>query len=98
MVGIYRGGKPKAPIVETPYFTMSWSDELETALIDIMRYYINRGKLADNIFKKQDHAAIAIELQPIYVSLGIGPATNIISGIQIKGYIDWINMPFPDSP
>jgi hypothetical protein len=62
MVGIRRGGKPKAPIVETLYFIMSWSDELETALIDIIRRYINGGKLADNVFKKQDHTAIAMEL------------------------------------
>jgi hypothetical protein len=98
MVGIRRGGKPKVPIIETPYFTISWTDELETALINIIRYYINGGKLADNIFKKQDHAAIVIELQPIYVSLGIGPATNVISGIQIKGHINWVSVPFPDSP
>jgi hypothetical protein len=81
MVGTRRGGKPKAPIVETPYFTISWTDELETALIDIMRRYINGGKLADNVFKKQDYIAIVIELQPIYISLGIGSATNVISGI-----------------
>jgi hypothetical protein len=62
MVGTRRGGKPKAPIVETLYFIMSWSDELESALIDIMRHYINGGKLVDNVFKKQDHTAIVIEL------------------------------------
>jgi hypothetical protein len=62
MVGIRRGGKPKAPIVETLYFIMSWSDELETALIDIIRRYINGGKLVDNVFKKQDYAVIVIEL------------------------------------
>ena len=98
MVGTRRGGKPKVPIVETLYFIMSWSDELESALIDIIRRYINGGKLADNVFKKQDHTAIAIELQPLYVSLGIGPATNVISGVQIKGHIDWVSVPFPDSP
>jgi hypothetical protein len=62
MVGIRRGGKPKVPIIEIPYFTMSWSDELETALINIIRCYINRGKLADNVFKKQDYMVIVIEL------------------------------------
>jgi hypothetical protein len=77
---------------------MSWSDKLETALIDIMRRYIDRGKLADNVFKKQDYTAIVIELQPIYVSLGIGPATNVVSGVQIKGYINWVSVPFPDYP
>jgi hypothetical protein len=53
-----------------------------------MRRYINGGKLTDNVFKKQDYTVIAIELQPLYVSLGIGPTTNVISGVQIKGYIN----------
>jgi hypothetical protein len=75
---------------------MLWPDELEAALIDIMRRYIEGGKLADNVFKKIDYAAIAVELQPAYISLGVGPATNIISGMQIKGHIDWVSVSSPD--
>ena len=85
------------PVVETASFSMLWPDELETALIDIIRRYIEGGKLADNVFKKSDHTAIALELQPLYVSLGVGPATNVISGIQIKGHIDWVSVSSPDS-
>jgi hypothetical protein len=46
-----------------------------------MRYYIKRGKLADNVFKKTDFISIVVELQPVYISLNIGPATNIIAGL-----------------
>jgi hypothetical protein len=41
---------------------MIWPDELETTLIEIMRRYIEGGKLADNVFKKVDFASMAIEL------------------------------------
>jgi hypothetical protein len=76
--------------VEPTSFSIIWSDELETALIDIMRRYSKRGKLADNVFKKIDFVSIAVELQPVYISLNIGPATNIITGSQIKGKIKWV--------
>jgi hypothetical protein len=53
-----------------------------------MRRYIEGRKLADNVFKKVDFAFIVVELQPAYVSLNIGPATNIIAGSQIKAKIN----------
>lgn len=49
-------------IVEPASFSMIWPDELETTLIEIMRRYIEGGKLADNVFKKVDFASMAIEL------------------------------------
>jgi hypothetical protein len=64
---------------------MEWPDELEVVLIEIMRRYIEGGRLADNTFKAQDHSTIALEIQSSYVSLNVGPACNIISGVQIKG-------------
>jgi hypothetical protein len=41
---------------------MIWPDELETTLINIIRYYIKGGKLADKVFKKIDFVSIAVEL------------------------------------
>jgi hypothetical protein len=91
MVRIRKTTNAKAPnIVEPTSFSMIWPDELETALIEIMRRYIEGGKLADNVFKKTDFVSMAVELQPVYVSLNIGPATNIIAGSQIKGKIEWV--------
>ena len=59
---------------------MIWPDELETTLINIIRRYIEGGKLVDNVFKKIDFVSIVVELQPVYVSLNISPTTNIITG------------------
>jgi hypothetical protein len=66
-------------VVEPTSFLMLWPDKLKTALINILRRYIKGGKLAENVFKKPDYIAIAVELQPIYVSLRVGPSTNIIT-------------------
>jgi hypothetical protein len=54
MVGIRKSTKAKALVVviESTSFLMLWPDELETALIEIIRRYIKGGKLADNVFKK----------------------------------------------
>jgi hypothetical protein len=73
------------PVEALSSFQMSWPEELESALIEIMRSYIKSGKLADNVFKKTDHTAIALELQPTCSSLDLGPDTNIILGKQIIG-------------
>ena len=81
MVRTRKSTKAVAPVVVEPTsFSMLWPDELKTALIDILRRYIKGGKLADNVFKKPDYTAIVVELQPIYVSLRVGPSTNIIAG------------------
>jgi hypothetical protein len=58
---------------------MEWLDELEVVLIEILRRYIEGGKLANNTFKVQDYVAIAIEIQSSYVSLNVSLASNIIS-------------------
>jgi hypothetical protein len=53
----------KAPnTVELTSFSIIWPDELETTLINIMRRYIERGKLVDNVFKKIDFVSMAVEL------------------------------------
>jgi hypothetical protein len=82
----------KAKDAATVSFKMEWLEELEVVLIEIMRRYIEGGKLADNMFKAQDYTAIAVEIQSLYVSLNVGPACNIISGVQIKGHIEWVSM------
>jgi hypothetical protein len=88
MVRTRKSTKAVALVVVKPTsFSMPWPDELKTALINIVRCHIKGGKLADNVFKKPDYTAKAVELQPIYVSLRVGPSTNIIAGTQIKGKV-----------
>jgi hypothetical protein len=41
---------------------MDWTNKLEVILIKIMRRYIKGRKLADNVFRKEDHVAIAIKM------------------------------------
>jgi hypothetical protein len=82
---------PKAKETGTTSFQMLWTDELEVVLIEIMRRYIEGGRLADNMFKAQDYTAIAIEIQSSYISLNVGPACNRVSGVQIKGHIEWVS-------
>ena len=82
----------KAKDAATVSFKMEWPEELEVVLIEIMRCYIEGGKLADNIFKAQDYTAITVEIQSLYISLNISPACNIVSGVQIKGHIEWVSI------
>jgi hypothetical protein len=53
---------PKAKDAATVSFKMEWPEELEIVLIEIMRRYIEGGKLADNMFKAQDYIAIAVKI------------------------------------
>jgi hypothetical protein len=53
---------PKAKETGTTSFQILWTDELKVVLIKIMRRYIERRRLADNMFKAQDYTAIAIEI------------------------------------
>jgi len=63
MVRIRKTINTKAPnTVEPTSFSIIWPDELETVLINIMQYYIEGEKLADNVFKKIDFVSIAVEL------------------------------------
>ena len=71
-------------------FKMEWLEELKVILIEIIRCYIKGGKLTDNMFKVQDYITIVIEIQSLYISLNISLAYNIISRVQIKGYIKWV--------
>jgi len=52
----------KAKETGTTSFQMLWTDELEVVLIEIIRRYIEGGRLTDNIFKAQDYIAIAIKI------------------------------------
>jgi hypothetical protein len=52
----------KAKETGTTSFQMLWTDELEVVLIEIMRRYIEGGRLADNMFKAQDYIMIVIKI------------------------------------